>query len=125
MGGVRGQPEAPRRDPTTTRESLERAAAWYTRGVERASPRVSPVFARLDGLPPLLLQVGADEILLDDSTRVAAAVRRSGGRAELGIWNGMWHAWPMHADLPEADEALLEIRRFLDACPGENGSERE
>jgi monoterpene epsilon-lactone hydrolase len=108
-------------DPVTTRESLERAAAWYTGGADRASPRVSPVFAQLDGLPPLLLQVGDDEILLDDSTRVAAAVRRWGGRADLSVWKGMWHAWPMHADLPEADEALVEIRDFLEHCRSENG----
>ena len=111
-------------DPVTTRESLERAAAWYTRGADRASPRVSPIFAPLDGLPPLLLQVGDDEILLDDSTRVAAAVSRSGGRAELSIWPGMWHAWPMHPDLPEADEALAEIRGFLERCSQRNGSSR-
>ena len=104
-------------DPVTTRESLERAAEWYTRGVDRASPRVSPVFGKLDGLPRLLLQVGDDEILLDDSTRVADAVRRGGGRAELSVWKGMWHAWPMHAGLPEADDALVEVRDFLDELP--------
>jgi acetyl esterase/lipase len=103
-------------DPLITRESLERAAAWYTHGTDRASPSVSPVFAQLDGLPPLLLQVGDDEILLDDSTRVTDAVRRSGGRIELSVWKGMWHTWPMYVELPESDSALTEIRRFLDDC---------
>jgi acetyl esterase/lipase len=105
-------------DPQTTRESLERAVAWYTNGVDRAAPRVSPLFAELDQLPPLLLQVGDDEILLDDSTRVADVVRRSGGRVALSVWAGMWHAWPLYAELPEAEQALLEIRRFLDECGG-------
>lgn len=106
-------------DPFTTHESLERAAKLYTRDIDRASPRVSPVFGELDGLPPLLLQVGDDEILLDDSRRLADAVRRSGGKAELSIWKGMWHIWPMYAGLPEADEALAEIRGFLEGCaPG-------
>jgi epsilon-lactone hydrolase len=100
-------------DPLTTRESLGRAAEWYTCGTDRASPRVSPVFAQLGDLPPLLLQVGDDEILLDDSTRVAAAVQRAGGLVGLSIWKGMWHTWPMYAGLPEADEALAEIERFL------------
>jgi monoterpene epsilon-lactone hydrolase len=111
-------------DPFTTRESLARAAEWYTNGTDRASARVSPVFGNLGGLPPCLLQVGDDEILLDDSTRVAAAVRRSGGRAELRVWMGMWHFWPIHADLPEADEALMEIRDFLESCrPGARAHE--
>jgi epsilon-lactone hydrolase len=104
-------------DPLTTRESLERAARWYAGRTDRASPRVSPVFARLQGLPPMLLQVGDDEILLDDSTRLADAVRRSGGRVELSVWPSMWHSWPMFADLPEADGALVEIRDFLEGCP--------
>lgn len=103
-------------DPSTTRESLERAANWYARNIDRASPRVSPLFGELDGLPPLLLQVGDDEILLDDSTRVADAVRRAGGNVGLSVWKGMWHTWPMYAGLPEADEALAEIRGFLDGC---------
>jgi acetyl esterase/lipase len=109
-------------DPVTTRESLERAARWYTQGIGRASPLASPVFAPLGGLPPLLLQVGDDEILLDDSTRVAGATNRSGGRAQLSIWKGMWHAWPLHPGLPEAGEALIEIAQFLDGCGSSAGS---
>jgi len=109
-------------DPFTTRQSLERAAKWYAQNIDRASPRVSPVFGELGGLPPLLLQVGSDEILLDDSTRVADAVRRSDGKVGLSVWKGMWHTWPVYAGLPEADEALAEIRGFLEGCPLMDGS---
>lgn len=104
-------------DPFTCRESLERAARWYANGVARDDPRVSPVFAELGGLPPMLLQVGDDEILLSDSVRVAERVRRGGGSVELRVWEAMWHTWPMYPGLPEADAALLELREFLDAAP--------
>lgn len=100
-------------DPFTCREALERASAWYTNGADRRLPLISPLFADLSGLPPMLLQVGDDEILLSDSLRVAEEVRRRGGHAELKIWEGMWHNWPMYAELPEADLALAEIARFL------------
>jgi epsilon-lactone hydrolase len=101
-------------DPFTSQAALERASAWYAGGRERAEPLVSPLFAELHGLPPLSLQVGSDEILLSDSQRVAEKVRRQGGQAELRIWDGMWHVWPMYAELPEAAQALQELRRFLD-----------
>jgi acetyl esterase/lipase len=61
----------------------------------------------------LLLQVGDDEILLSDSLRLAQAVRHCGGRAELEVWDAMWHTWPMYAELPEARAALEEIDEFL------------
>jgi acetyl esterase/lipase len=61
----------------------------------------------------MLLQVGNDEILLSDSVRLAEAVHQCGGRAELRVWDQMWHTWPMYAELPEADAALREIDEFL------------
>src|SRR5688572_4746437 len=102
-------------DPFTSAEALERACGWYAGGTERAAPLVSPLFADLHGLPRLCLQVGSDEILLSDSQRVAEKVRQQGGQAELRIWEGMWHVWQMFAELPEAAQALQELRRFVGA----------
>jgi epsilon-lactone hydrolase len=101
-------------DPFTSPESLERAIRWYTNGADRKLPLISPVFADLSGLPPMLLQVGDDEILLSDSVRVAERIRRSKGRVDLRVWDAMWHNWPMYLGLPEADAALLEISEFLE-----------
>lgn len=101
-------------DPFTSRASLARAIACYTNGADAKLPLISPLFASLEGLPPMLLQVGDHEILLSDSVRVAEAARRAGGQAELKVWDAMWHVWPMYPELPEADAALEEIARFLD-----------
>jgi epsilon-lactone hydrolase len=101
-------------DPFTSRESLERAIRWYTNGADCKLPLVSPVFADLSMLPPILVQVGDDEILLSDSVRVAERIRKSGGRAELRVWTAMWHTWPMYVGLPEADGALKEVGEFLE-----------
>lgn len=100
-------------DPFTSREALERAAKWYTNGADPRMPLISPLFANLQNLPPMLLQVGDHEILLSDSLRVADEVRKQGGRAELRVWEGMWHIWPMFVGLPEADWALAELAEFL------------
>jgi epsilon-lactone hydrolase len=101
-------------DPFTSRESLERAICWYTNGADCRLPLISPVFGDLSGLPPILLQVGDDEILLSDSVRVAERIRMSGGGVELKVWGEMWHTWPMFAGVPEADAALAEIGEFLE-----------
>lgn len=100
-------------DPFTSRESLARAVDWYANGLDPGLPLLSPLFANLGGLPPMLLQVGDDEMLLSDSVRLAEAVHRCGGRAELRVYEGMWHNWPMHPELPEGNAALCEIDEFL------------
>jgi monoterpene epsilon-lactone hydrolase len=108
-------------DPFTARESLERAIRWYANGADCRLPLLSPVFADLSALPPILLQVGDDEILLSDSVRVAERIRGSGGRVELKVWDAMWHNWPMYVGLPEADGAMEEVREFLEGVMSHPG----
>jgi epsilon-lactone hydrolase len=100
-------------DPLTSRDVLERAGQWYAGGSDLEAPLLSPLFADLVGLPPLLLQVGSHEILLSDSTRLAEKVAARGGSARLRVYDEMWHAWPMFTGLPEGEEALAEIGAFL------------
>ncbi len=77
-------------------------------------PLISPLHADLAGLPPLLIQVGDAEVLLDDATRLAAAVAAAGGSATLEVWPEMIHVWHGSAGfVPEADEALARIAAFL------------
>ena len=101
-------------DPFTSRESLERAIRWYSNGADCKQPLLSPVFADVGRLPPVLLQVGDDEILLSDSIRLAERISRSGGDVELRVWAAMWHTWPMYVGLPEADATLDEVGAFLE-----------
>ncbi|HYB01969.1 MAG TPA: alpha/beta hydrolase, partial [Ktedonobacteraceae bacterium] len=76
----------------------------------------SPLYADLHGLPPLLIQVGSEEVLLDDSTSLAERARAAGGEVTLHIAEGMWHAWHLTAAVllfPEGKEAFDQIADFV------------
>ncbi len=77
-------------------------------------PYVSPLFADLKGLPPVMLQAAGDEILRDDSVSFAAALRKAGVNVELDVWPGLFHvfelAWRW---LPESEEAIVKIGDFV------------
>lgn len=78
------------------------------------NPLVSPIYADLTGLAPLLIQVGTRERLLSDSVRLARHARRDGVDVTLDVWEGMWHVWQDHPSLPEAEQATTEIGAFFD-----------
>lgn len=86
----------------------------YFKDLDPSDPKLSPIFGDIRGLPPTLLQVGDQEIWLDDSIRMAEKARACGGTVDLRIWEGMWHVWHMYSDLPEAREAIEEIGAFID-----------
>ena len=101
-------------DPIVKRASVEQMAGHYLGGQPARTPLVSPLFADLAGLPPLLIQVGSDEVLLDDAVQLASRVRTAGGTADLEIWRDMIHVW--HWFLPwleEAPRAIASIGRFV------------
>ncbi len=101
-------------DPLTTRESLAAAAQLYAGGKDTADPLMSPLFADLPGLPPMLIQVGGDEILLSDSTRFAERLKAAGVEATLEVWPEMWHTWHgWAATLPEARRAIEAIGQYV------------
>lgn len=78
------------------------------------NPLISPLFADLSGLPPLMIQVGDDEVLLDDSTRIAEAASRDHISVALRVWPHLWHVWHLYAGLfPEADAAIEEMAEFV------------
>ncbi len=102
-------------DPWLTPERLGAAAQLYLSGADPRAPLASPLFADLHGLPPLLIQVGDDEILLDDSVRLAERARAAGVEVELEVWDGMWHVWHQWAaQVPEAQRAIDGLGRFID-----------
>ena len=101
-------------DPLLTREVLKEMARDYLAGADPGEAYASPARADLRGLPPLLIQVGSDEVLLDDATALAARARACGVDVDLQVWPEMIHVWQMFAGLlPQADEAILEIADML------------
>jgi acetyl esterase/lipase len=97
-------------------EELRMLAAFYLAGADPRSPYASPLFGDLAGLPPVLIQVGSDEMLFDDSVRVAERLRSAGGEAELEIWPRMPHGWHLYARiLPEAQQAISRVGEFVQA----------
>jgi epsilon-lactone hydrolase len=89
------------------------AAAYRCGGADARDPLVSPLFADLHGLPPLLLHVGTHELFLDDSLRLAEKAATAGVEVTLRVWAGMWHVFQTFAWLPEARLAIEEIGRFV------------
>ena len=99
-------------DPLLERKKLLRASMYYAYGRYLKEPYISPVFADFSGFPPTLIHVGTHEVLLGDSRRLAAAMRRAGVGVQLQEWEGMWHVWHVF-DVPESHEAIGGIAEFL------------
>jgi len=91
------------------------AADTYRGTLAADDPRCSPLFAEQQGLPPVLLQVGADEILRDDSVRLEAKIRAAGGSVRLDIWPKVHHVWHFSARMiPEGRRAIVDIAKFFE-----------
>ena len=104
------------KDPWFDADEIAPMARNYHRGTDARHPLVSPLYASLEGLPPLMLQVGDHEVLLDDSTRLAEKAREAGVDVTLRVWPGMWHVWHFFVGrMPEAKQAILEMAAFLEA----------
>lgn len=107
-------------DPSITRDGLRRAAALYAGTRHPAEPMLSPLFADLTGLPPLLLHAGGNEIMLDDSRLLAERARAAGVEAVFRSWDGMWHVHQHAApEIPEAQAAINDIAAFIRAQFGD------
>jgi epsilon-lactone hydrolase len=101
-------------DVECSRDSLLEMARQYLAGHDPRDPLASAVFADMTGLPPMLVLVGGDEVLLDDATRVCRAQGRAGGDASLDIVGGGQHVFPIWAGvIPEADAALRRIGSWV------------
>jgi monoterpene epsilon-lactone hydrolase len=94
-------------------DSLEMYAGFYAGEHDRGSSLISPLFADLSGLPPLLIQIGTEEILLDDATQCAENARKAGVDVTLEILDGMYHAFQLVSFLPETGNAVGHIAEFI------------
>ncbi|MBC7247575.1 MAG: alpha/beta hydrolase [Actinobacteria bacterium] len=101
------------RDPMLNKWIIRKMAASYLGDADPRDPLASPLYADLSGLPPLLIQAGTSEILLDDARRLAERAEEAGVSVKLDIREGMFHVWQFFAPLvPESREALERIGRF-------------
>jgi acetyl esterase/lipase len=103
-------------DPMIVPDVLAVARDRYVADQAADAPTISPLFADLAGLPPMLVQVGTDECLLDDSTRLAERASDAGTDVVLEVWDDMIHVWQaFFAMLPEGRDAIDAIAAFLRA----------
>lgn len=103
-------------DPSVTPDGLRRRARDYATSHDLADGRLSPMFADLTGFPPLLIQVGGNEVLLDDATRLAARAAADGVPVTLEVTPDVPHVFVGFAGmLDEADEALTKAGQFIRA----------
>jgi epsilon-lactone hydrolase len=103
-------------DPLISKPYLEELASAYLAGADPANPLVSPLNADLAGLPPLLVQVGSAETLLDDAVRIARRAGAADVRVNLEIWPHMIHAWHLWAAQLEAGRrAIASAGAFIRA----------
>lgn len=101
-------------DPSIDPEDLRAAGRDYTGDNDPEHPYISPVGADLTGLPPILIQVGGDETMLDDSVVYADRAKRAGVDVVLEVWPGLWHVWQSEAPhVPEAVAAMEVIGTFV------------
>ncbi|MDP6343509.1 MAG: alpha/beta hydrolase [Alphaproteobacteria bacterium] len=101
-------------DPLVRRDGLERCVGWYLGDGDPTDPLASPLYGELAGLPPLLIQVGSDEVLLDDALRLAERARAAGVAVDYRCWEEMFHVWHLYAPmLSEGREAIADVGNFL------------
>lgn len=102
-------------DPQITREGLDESAGHYANGADRRNePLLSPAFADLTGLAPMLIHAGGIEVMLGDSLLLAERAEACGVPVSLEIWEGCWHVhhhWV--TGVPEAQDAVAAIGRYV------------
>ncbi len=102
------------RDPWFRAEDLPHAAGFYCEKKDLINPLVSPVYADVSGLPPIYIQVGADEILFSDAARLSDNIRATGGIVDIEEWPHMWHVFQVFvAVMPESRLAINKLADYI------------
>jgi monoterpene epsilon-lactone hydrolase len=104
------------RDPLLKINGEDWLVGAYTGNQSATHPYISPLFADHHGLPPTFIQVGSEEILYDDSSRLEAKLNAAGVKNQFEVWDGMWHVFQGFAPyVPEAQTAIDRIGAFLNS----------
>jgi epsilon-lactone hydrolase len=102
------------RDPLISTRLLRKYTRMYMGGKDPRDPLASPIYADLKGLPPLCIQVGTCEILLDDAKRLAERAEQDGVSVELDVYEDMFHVWHFFSPMvPESKEAIEKLGTFF------------
>jgi epsilon-lactone hydrolase len=101
-------------DPMLNVEHFPEIAALYLAGADPRTPYASPLYGDVAGLPPVLIQVGSDEVLRDDALRMADKLARANPLSRIEVWPRMPHVWQLFVPvLPEAHQAIARIGDFI------------
>jgi epsilon-lactone hydrolase len=101
-------------DPMVHKDGLVGMAKAYLAGKNPRTPLAAPLYAELAGLPPLLIQVGTSETLLDDASRLAERAKKAGVNVTYEPWDKMIHVWQLFAPmLDEGQQAIEKIGAFI------------
>lgn len=103
------------KDAILRRRQLPPHVRAFAGDIDPADPRVSPLNAELAGLPPTLIQCGADELFLSEDTELASRLEAAGGQTDLQIFDGMWHDFQVHAGhLEESARAVRQVAEWAE-----------
>jgi acetyl esterase/lipase len=101
-------------DPIFTGKAINSLASFYAGTEDLHNPLISPINADLHGFPPLRIDVGYDEIFLDDSLQVADHAKAANVPVELTVWEGMWHVFQLFSYVsPEGQQSLEKMGMFI------------
>jgi acetyl esterase/lipase len=101
-------------DPMVHKHLVEQMAKTYVPTGDLRNPLCAPLYGDLSGIPPLLIQVGSRETLLDDAVRMADKAKKAGVGVELDVWQGQIHVWQIFAGrLDEGEQAIQKIGAFV------------
>jgi monoterpene epsilon-lactone hydrolase len=104
-------------DPMVAADFIMLQLNAYRGDTDARDPRLSPLYANLGGLPPLMIQIGALEMLRSGAETLASRAEQAGVLTRLETWPGMWHFWHLFVPfLPEAQQAIESINQFVLAC---------
>lgn len=101
------------KDPLLHPRAMRRYNESYVAHHDARNPLISPVFGAWDGLPPLLIHAGEDEVLREDALRIEVLARAAGVDVRLATYPRMWHVWQLNLGLPQAVHSLNDIAQFL------------
>lgn len=101
------------RDPILNPQLLGEYARLYAQDADPANPLISPIYADLAGLPPLLISAGSCEILLDDALLLAKRARQANVEVVMEVWEGMFHVFQIVPFIPETNLSVQQIAEFV------------